>query len=106
MKAALDHYAETGQVLGKGTNLLEGYSVQGMGYFGPGELPKLDPDLFTMPQGKSEDVGFQELKEKIKAGQIPDSEAGDQTMKEFKQQVERYLAKTSTAAPAPLPDEP
>jgi hypothetical protein len=35
----MEHYVETGEVLGKGTDSLEGYTLQDKGYFGPGHLP-------------------------------------------------------------------
>src|SRR5262249_25109933 len=38
LKAVLDHYRETGEVLGKGTEELEGYNLGEKGYFGPGQL--------------------------------------------------------------------
>ena len=45
MKNVMEHYAETGQVLGKGTHDLEGYTLEDKGYFGPGEMPVFDRDL-------------------------------------------------------------
>ena len=54
MKNVMEHYVETGQVLGKGTHDLEGYTLEGKGYFGPGELPVFDRDFFSsMPTGNS-----------------------------------------------------
>ena len=91
MKPVMDHYAATGQVLGKGTHLLEGYSLRGRGYFGPGELPSFDNNFFQFPHGKSEDLLFDELKEKIKAGEVPDDESGDATLHDFKKNVEKYV---------------
>ena len=49
MKNVMEHYATTGQVLGKGTHLLEGYNLRELGYFGPGELPRFDSDFFHFP---------------------------------------------------------
>ena len=92
MEAVMDHYATTGQVLGKGTHMLEGYSIRDLGYFGPGELPSFDNEFFHIPHGRSEDVFFEELKEKIKAGEIPDDPHGDATLREFKDSVEKYIA--------------
>ena len=105
MKPVMDHYAATGQVLGKGTHLLEGYSLRGMGYFGPGELPSFDNNFFQFPHGKSEDLLFDELKEKIKAGEVPDDESGDATLHDFKKKVEKYV-KLSPGELPPLPDAP
>jgi epoxyqueuosine reductase len=39
LSAVLDHYRDTGQILGKGTEALEGYDLGDKGHFGPGELP-------------------------------------------------------------------
>ena len=43
MKNVMEHYAETGQVLGKGTHDLEGFTLEDKGYFGPGEMPGVRP---------------------------------------------------------------
>jgi epoxyqueuosine reductase len=37
--AVLDHYRGTGEILGKGTEALEGYDLGEKGHFGPGQLP-------------------------------------------------------------------
>ncbi|MBM3541914.1 MAG: hypothetical protein FJX51_07695 [Alphaproteobacteria bacterium] len=42
LKAVLDHWRETGAVLGKGTAALESYEMFEKGRFGPGELPRFD----------------------------------------------------------------
>lgn len=43
LKAVLDHYRETGgEILGKGTDRLEGYDMFEKGHYGPGELPRFD----------------------------------------------------------------
>ena len=69
MKNVMEHYAETGQVLGKGTHDLEGYSLEGKGYFGPGELPVFDRGFFEMPHGDASEWAFDQFKEKaIAAG--------------------------------------
>ena len=91
MKPVMEHYVATGQVLGKGTDLLEGYSLRDKGYFGPGKLPTFDNEFFHMPHGRSEDMLFDNLKEKIKAGDVPDDAHGDDILHEFKQKVEQYV---------------
>ena len=57
-KSVMEHYAQTGQVLGKGTHDLEGYTLHdestgkyATGYFGPGELPTFNAEFFKIPQG-------------------------------------------------------
>jgi hypothetical protein len=91
MKPVMDHYAATGQVLGKGTHLLEGYSLRDVGYFGPGELPRFDNEFFHVPHGKAEDLLFDDLKEKIKVGEVPEDPHGDAILHEFKQKVAKYV---------------
>ena len=49
MPAVMEHYVATGEVLGKGTHLLEGYTFLERGYFGPGELPQFDRQFFEIP---------------------------------------------------------
>jgi Pyruvate/2-oxoacid:ferredoxin oxidoreductase delta subunit len=67
LKNVMDHYAETGQVLGKGTHDLEGFELEGKGYFGPGELPAFDRGFFDMPRGTIEDFAFENFKDQAKA---------------------------------------
>jgi len=67
LKNVMDHYAETGQVLGKGTHDLEGFELEGKGYFGPGELPAFDRGFFDMPRGTIEDFAFENFKEQAKS---------------------------------------
>ena len=74
MKNVMEHYAATGQVLGKGTHDLEGYALEDKGYFGPGELPVFDAHFFDMPHGRAENWAFEELKVKIKQTNGPERE--------------------------------
>ena len=39
MKPVMEYYVETGKILGKGTENLEGYTLDDKGHFGSGELP-------------------------------------------------------------------
>ena len=41
----MNHYLETGEILGKGTENLEGYEIPGKGYFPPGKVPAFDLSL-------------------------------------------------------------
>ena len=65
MKPVMEHYVATGEVLGKGTELLEGYELRDKGHFGPGELPHFDREFFEFPHGRREDWLFQKFKEKL-----------------------------------------
>ena len=60
-KVVMEHYVQTGQVLGKGTHDLEGYTLHPessekytYGYFGPGELPTFNTEFFDIPKGTRE----------------------------------------------------
>jgi len=65
MSTVMEHYAATGQVLGKGTHDLEGYELEGKGYFGPGELPVFEREFFSsMPHGDTEEFAFDTFREK------------------------------------------
>ena len=89
MVEVLNHYAETGQVLGKGTHDLEGYTLPDRGYFGPGEMPVFDASFFDMPHGSSEDWALEQLRRHY-------AEAGntltDEMMEEFKKEIARALS--------------
>jgi len=89
MQTVMQHYAETGQVLGKGTHDLEGYELEGKGYFGPGELPVFERDFFSaMPHGDTEQWAFENFKEKaVAAGGV----ISDELMEEFRAEVARGL---------------
>jgi epoxyqueuosine reductase len=94
LKAVMEHYIETGgEILGKGTHQLEGYTIEDKGYFGPGELPTFDPEIFDMPHGKVEDVLFEDLKLRLLTNQVSDGPEGDQVLREFAHKVADY-AKT------------
>ena len=84
MKNVMEHYAETGQVLGKGTHDLEGYSLEDKGYFGPGEMPVFDRGFFEMPKGDTEDWAFETLKKKALAA---GGTISDELLEEFKNDV-------------------
>ncbi len=93
LKNVMDHYASTGQVLGKGTHDLEGYTLEGKGYFGPGEMPVFDRDFFDMPHGSEFEWSFDQFKDRIK-------EAGgvitDELMEEFRSEISGHLSRETT----------
>jgi ferredoxin len=95
MATVLAHYAETGQVLGKGTHDLEGYLLPDKGYFGPGEMPVFDGSFFDMPHGRSEDWALEKLKHHYASA---GNELTDEMMEEFK----KDLAKALTADSGPV----
>ena len=90
LQATMEHYAETGQVLGKGTHDLEGYELEGKGYFGPGELPVFERNFFSdMPHGTIEEHAFENFKDQAKAS---GGEITDQMMADLKEEIGRHMA--------------
>ena len=93
LKNVMDHYAETGQVLGKGTHDLEGFELEGKGYFGPGELPVFDRNFFDMPHGTEFEHAFDDFKEKARAA---GGEISDELIEEFRATMNKNLAQETT----------
>ena len=94
MKNVMEHYAATGQVLGKGTHDLEGYTLEGKGYFGPGEMPEFEPTFFSvMPHGDAGEHAFEQFKAKAKAagGAITDD-----LLEQFKAEMNRVMKLNNT----------
>jgi len=92
MKPVMEHYVETGEVLGKGTDNLEGYDIRDKGYFGPGELPQFDREFFDFPHGKREDWLFTQFKERLSKEGVPD----ESELVEFAGNVKKVLDEGST----------
>jgi len=89
----MEHYAETGQVLGKGTHDLEGYTLEGKGYFGPGELPTFDRGFFDMPHGDEYEHTFEEFK---KAAKADGGVITDELIEQFKSEMSQHLSQETT----------
>jgi epoxyqueuosine reductase len=102
MQSVMEHYAATGQVLGKGTHDLEGYTLEGKGYFGPGEMPVFEAGFFNMPHGNADEWAFEQFKEKAQAsgGQIT-----DELLEQFKEQMNRALGLNSGDVLAMMAEE-
>ena len=76
MQPVMEYYIATGEVLGKETHNLEGYTLKDKGYFGPKEKPHFDKEFFDIPRGKEEDWLFEKFKERMaKEGAPLDGEA-------------------------------
>ncbi len=94
LKNTMDHYAATGQVLGKGTHDLEGYTLEGKGYFGPGELPVFDSNFFSaMPHGNEFEWTFEQFKNKARAA---GGEITEEIIDEFRAQMADHLSHETT----------
>ena len=92
MKPVMEHYVATGEVLGKGTDNLEGFSIRDKGYFGPGELPTFNNEFFEFPHGRREDWLFEKFKERLATDGVPPVE----TLTEFAGNVKELLDKGSS----------
>ena len=93
LKNVMEHYAETGQVLGKGTHDLEGYTLEGKGYFGPGELPTFDRGFFDMPHGNEYEWAFEEFKSKARAA---GGEVTEELIESFREEMSGHLSRETT----------
>jgi hypothetical protein len=93
MQAVMEHYVETGKILGKGTDNLEGYTLPDKGYFGPGQLPIFDRKFFDMPHGRSEDWVLLEFRDQLTETNGDDSADRDAMWTEFRKRVEASLEK-------------
>ena len=93
VKSVMEHYVETGQVLGKGTHGLEGYTLRDKGYMGPGQLPQFDPEFFKMPHGRSEDWLLLEFRDRLMEVRQDETINKDELWDEFRQEVEKSLEK-------------
>ena len=91
MQTVLDHYAETGQVLGKGSHELEGFSLPDKGYFGPGQMPVFAPSFFSdMPHGTTQEWAMEKLKHQFTEN---GNQLTDQMLDQFKTELLKAMKK-------------
>ncbi len=90
MMAVMEHYVATGEVLGKGTEALEGYSLRDKGHFGPGEMPHFEHEVFEFPRGSREDHLLQQFKERVSAEGVPPPDE----LVDFAEQLREALVKS------------
>ena len=91
MEPVMEHYVATGQVLGKGTDNLEGYTLEDKGYFGTGQLPVFGRGFFDMPHGRSEDWVLLEFRDKLMESHGDQNVDEDMMWAEFRKKVESSL---------------
>ena len=91
MKPVMDHYIATGEVLGKGTPNLEGYSLPDKGYFKPGRLPSFDSGFFDMPLGRAEDWLVDRFKERLNDDEANGGGNKDRLWEEYRRDLEHSL---------------
>jgi ferredoxin len=97
MQPVMEHYVETGEILGKGTDSLEGYTLHDKGYFGSGQLPSFDRNFFDMPRGRSEDWVLIEFRDKLMEKNSDPSSVHDQMWQELREKVEASMQKRTVA---------
>ncbi len=90
MPEVMKHYIETGNVLGKATENLEGYTLPDKGYFKTGQLPKFEPAFFDMPLGRSEDLVVDDYRERLQDAN-GDSKMKDAVWMEFREKLDSAL---------------
>tara|TARA_B100000949_G_C13947786_1_gene311590 strand:- start:182 stop:559 length:378 start_codon:yes stop_codon:yes gene_type:complete len=96
MEPVMEHYVDTGEVLGKGSDNLEGYTLSDKGYFGPGKLPTFERELFDMPQGRAEDWLLIEFRNKLMETNQSDADRG-KMWDDFKDKVEESVERRSVS---------
>jgi epoxyqueuosine reductase len=98
-KAVMEHYLETGQVLGKGTHALEGYTLHpestgqyAQGYFGSGELPVFNVEFFDIPRGTREQAALDGLLKVLATeDRSADTSASDAVLHAFGDRLRRIV---------------
>lgn len=90
----MEHYVETGEILGKGTPNLEGYELREKGYFGPGELPHFDREMFEFPHGTKEEWLFEQFKEAVEKNGAPSEDHSVEFAKELHRVVKEGVSRT------------
>ena len=93
MQPVMEHYVETGDVLGKGTDNLEGYALSDKGYFGPGKLPSFKRDFFDMPHGRAEDWILVEFRNKLMENKAKNGDGANEDLmwEDFRGKMEESL---------------
>ena len=95
MEPVMKHYIETGEVLGKDSDNLEGYSLPDQGYFPPGKLPRFDAEFFDMPRGRSEDRLLAELQTGLAEAKNSNGDDRRALWKEFRIKLEERIERRS-----------
>ena len=88
MKPVMEHYVETGEVLGKGTDDLESYELENKGYFRSGKVPVFDRDFFDMPEGRLEHNLLEKLRNDLNDSTSLDDQYEHKLLLEFKDRLD------------------
>ena len=101
----MEYYSQTGQVLGKGTHDLEGYTLHeestgkyATGYFGPGELPTFNAEFFKIPNGTPENAALEDLIDYIKdSSDDLDQPEGQEKLFDFRDRLKAIVSAESVS---------
>ena len=88
MKPVMEHYVETGEVLGKGTDDLESYELENKGYFRSGKVPVFDRDFFDMPEGRLEHNLLEKLRSDLNDSTSLEDQYQHKLLLEFKDRLD------------------
>lgn len=94
LKETMEHYIETGEILGKGTANLEAYELPDKGYFRPGKLPVFGGEFFQMPVGRTEDRIVEEYKEGL--SEASTKEEREEVWKKYRESMEKSIERRTT----------
>jgi len=97
MEPVMQHYVETGEILGKGTDNLESYTLPDKGFYKSGELPIFDANFFQMPQGRSEDWILIDFRNKLLELEGDPKVDREELWTTFREKVEGSLQKRAVA---------
>ncbi|MEC7835887.1 MAG: hypothetical protein VX692_01995, partial [Chloroflexota bacterium] len=88
MKPVMEHYVETGEVLGKGTDDLESYELENKGYFRSGKVPVFDRDFFDMPEGRLEHNLLEKLRDDLNSSRSLNDRTEHELLLDFKDRLD------------------
>ena len=87
MGPVMGHYLETGEVLGKGSDDLEGFTLEGKGYFKAGRVPVFDKEFFDMPDGKAEEIAYRQLIKNLKSNDTSSDDNTDEIWATYRDEI-------------------
>ena len=96
MKDVMEHYVETGDVLGKGSDDLEAYSLGNKGYFPAGKLPSFNKGFFEMPEGRENNAALSALEETLANSKDMSSDYEAQAWKTFEDRIKKIRERKGT----------
>ena len=97
MKPVMEYYVETGDVLGKTTDDLEGYTLPDKGYMAPRKLPSFSAEFFDMPRGRADEWLMGQLVEDLEHVD-GDQAARQHLLDEFQEKLATVMKRSSDMA--------